>query len=260
MRLQTESINNLKDIEQPLSHSPHLTTQSPNNLKVKRRYETSKNNKIANLPNKPKQQKMTGFGFKYDQKAHDSQKDIFTTNGNTIQTTLKSTQESQRNEYFGDKLTTKPNGNLRIISLNINGLDLGKGEHSLLQLCPNLQDKGVDLLCLTETNVNWQRHHLVQRFSTTLKTASPKQKISLCTSNSSLPWNSNYKPGGTTIIALGNISSTIITKGEDPHGLGRWTTVTLLGKHNKRTSVFNMYRPGDISIEQTGPSTVIKQQ
>ena len=67
--------------------------------------------------------------------------------------------------------------------------------------------------------------------------------------NSSLSWNSNYKPGGTAIIALGNISSAIITKGEDPHGLGKWTTVALLGKHNKRTSVFNMCRPGDISIE-----------
>ena len=104
MRLQTESINNLKDTEQPLPHSPHNTTQSPNKLKVKRRYETSKNNKKANLPNKPKQQKMTGFGFKCDQKAHDPQKDIFTSNGNTIQATLKSTQESKRNEYFGDKL------------------------------------------------------------------------------------------------------------------------------------------------------------
>ena len=75
---------------------------------------------------------MTGFGFKCDQKVHDHQKDIFTTNGNTIQVTLESLQESQRNEYFGDKITTKPNENLRIISLNISGLDLGKGEHSLL--------------------------------------------------------------------------------------------------------------------------------
>ena len=56
-----------------------------------------------------------------------------------------------------------------------------------------------------------------------------------------------------------NISSATITKGEDPHGLGRWTTVTLLGNHNERTSLFNMYRQGDTSIEQTGLSTVIKQ-
>ena len=83
---------------------------------------------------------------------------------------------SQENEYFGDKVTTKPKENLRIISLNINGLDLGNGEHSLLQLCLNLQDKDVDLLCLTETKVNCQRYHLVQRFSATLNKVWPKQK------------------------------------------------------------------------------------
>ena len=203
---------------------------------------------------------MTGFGHKCAQNVHDHQKDIFTTNGNTIQATLESLQESQRNEYFGDKLTTKTNENLRITSLNINGLDFGKGEHSLLQLCLNLQDKCVNLLCSTEINVNWQRHNLVQRFSATLKKAWPKKNISLCTSDSTLPWNSNYKPGGTAIIALGNISSAIISKGEDPHGLGRWTTVTLLGKYNTRISVFNMYQSGDTSIENSGPITVIKQQ
>ena len=40
----------------------------------------------------------------------------------------------------------------------------------------------------------------------------------------------------------------------------RWTTVTVLEKHNKRTSVFNMYRPGDTSIKMFDPLTVIKQQ
>ena len=202
---------------------------------------------------------MTGFGFKCAQKVYDHQKNVFTTNGNTLQTTLDILQESQRNEHFSDKLTTKPNENLRIISLNINWLDLGKGEQSLFQLCINLQDKGVALVCLTETNINWRWHHLVQSFSATLKKALPKQKNSICTSDSPIPWNSNYKPGGTAIIVLGNISSAIMAKGEGPHGLGRWITVTLLEKYNTRTSVFNMYQPGDTSIENSGPITVIKQ-
>ena len=109
------------------------------------------------LPTKPTQKKMTGFGLKCAKNIHTHQKDIFTINENTIQPTLERLQESQKNEYFGDRLTTKPNENLRILSLNINGLGLGKGKHSLLQVCLNLQDKGVDLLCLTETNVNWKR-------------------------------------------------------------------------------------------------------
>ena len=92
------------------------------------------------------------------------------------------------------------------------------------------------------------------------KESMDQPKTSIYTSDSSISWNNNYKPDGTAIIVLGKISSAIITKGEDPHGLGRWTTVTLLGKQNFRTSVFNMYRPGDTSIENSGPNTVIKQQ
>ena len=114
---------------------------------------------------------MNVFGFKSGSKINDYQEDNFTIIETTIQPILESLQKSQRNDYFGDKLSTKPIENLRIIYLNINGLDLGKGEHFLLQLCSNLQDKGADLLCLTETKTNWHRQYLVQKFSATLKTA-----------------------------------------------------------------------------------------
>ena len=77
---------------------------------------------------------MNVFGFKSVTKNNDHQKNIFKTNETTIQPTLESLKESQRNEYFGDKLTTKPKENLRIISLNINELDLENDEHSLIQL------------------------------------------------------------------------------------------------------------------------------
>ena len=70
MGSQIESINSLNDTKQPLHNSSHNTTQSPNKLKGKRRNETSTKNIKTNLPNKPKQQKMTGFGFKCDQKVH----------------------------------------------------------------------------------------------------------------------------------------------------------------------------------------------
>ena len=118
---------------------------------------------------------MNVFGFKSGSKINDYQEDNFTIIETTIQPILESLQKSQRNDYFGDKLSTKPIEHLRIISLNINGLDLGKGEHSILQLCSNLQDKGADFLCLTETNTNWYRQYLVQIVSATLKFAWPKQ-------------------------------------------------------------------------------------
>ena len=201
--IQTESNDSPNETAQPSQLSSLNINQSSNQTKGLRRVGSQKKQTTKDLPNKPKQSKMTGFGFKCARKNPTHQNDIPIITNRTIQPTLESLQKSQTNEYFGDRLTTKPNENLRILSLNINGLDLGKGEHSLLQLCLNLQDKGVDLLCLTETNVNWKRQHLVQRFSSTLKKAWINQKISICTSDSSLSWNSNYKPGGTAIIALG---------------------------------------------------------
>ena len=73
--------------------------------------------------------------------------------------------------------------------------------------------------------------------------------MSICTSNLGISWNSNYKPGGTAIIVLQNIASAIINKRADAHGLVRQTTISILGKNNKITSVFNMYRPENTSIE-----------
>ena len=175
---------------------------------------------------------MNVFGFKSASKINDYQKNISTPIETTIQPTLESLQKSQINDYFGDKLSTKLIENLRIINLSINGLDLGKGKHSLLQLCSNLQDKGSDLICLTETNTNWHGQCFVQTFLHSKKCMVQKNNA-LCISDSSLPWNNNYKPGATAIIALGNISSAIITKGEDTHGLGRWTTVTMLKNTTK---------------------------
>ena len=62
------------------------------------------------------------------------------------------------------------------------------------------------------------------------------------------------------MISLNKITSATINKGEDPSGLGRWTFMTLLGKHNSRTTIFNMYRPCDSLIDSVGGVTVIKQQ
>ena len=49
---------------QPPHHSFPTTIKSPNRIKEKRRYELPNKKPKTNIPNKPKQQKITGFGFK----------------------------------------------------------------------------------------------------------------------------------------------------------------------------------------------------
>ena len=62
------------------------------------------------------------------------------------------------------------------------------------------------------------------------------------------------------MISLHKITSATINKGEDSSGLGRWTFMTILGKNNNITTIFNMYRPCDSPIDSVGGETVIKQQ
>ena len=71
------------------------------------------------------------------------------------QTYLTPTKELKENKPKGDITITNYEDYIIIFYININGLDLSKKGHSWLQLCLSLEEKGVDAICQTETNVNW---------------------------------------------------------------------------------------------------------
>ena len=93
-----------------------------------------------------------------------------------------------------------------------------------------------------------------------LKKVWTNNKITYSTSETTTAWKSNCKPGGTETISVNNLSSSIIAKSEEPAGMGRWSTLTVLGKDNKRTIIITMYRPCKVKIAKAGITTVIKQQ
>ena len=68
------------------------------------------------------------------------------------------------NEFKGDRLTTLNLNHIRIVYINIIGLDIGIGDHFLLKLCQTLQEKGVDIVYITETNVYWEISHIYHHF------------------------------------------------------------------------------------------------
>ena len=62
------------------------------------------------------------------------------------------------------------------------------------------------------------------------------------------------------MIALASVSSNIIQKFQDHYKLQRWTYITVMGKENKKTIIFTVYRPDKKYIESVSHTTVIKQQ
>ena len=163
------------------------------------------------------------------------------------------------NSHKEDRLTKLEPNHTRLFYININGIDNGNGDHYLLQLCQHLQEVGVDIISLTETNVHWKRPHLTSNFRKILQDTWLEDRICTCTSESNISWNSNYKPGGTAMISLNKITSATINKGEDSSGLGRWTFMTVLEKDNSRTTIFNMYRSCNSPLDTVWGATVIKQ-
>ena len=71
---------------------------------------------------------------------------------------------------------------IRIFYLNINGIHFKKEGHSLVQLCLNLKERGVDIISLTETNINLKINHIITRFEIVLKKFWSNNKITYSTS------------------------------------------------------------------------------
>lgn len=94
-----------------------------------------------------------------------------------MQPSIKQIEPFDTNEFKGDKLTLLDPNHVRIFYMNINCLKLGQWGQSLLQLCLTLKEKGVDIVCLTETNVYWSRAYVYHKFRQTLKDTWPNIKL-----------------------------------------------------------------------------------
>ena len=157
-----------------------------NNIKVKRKFKINIkiNNTKLQKDKKTKQKTLESHGFQIKSLLNVKIKRIEGINKSYCQTYLPPNHELKDNEPKGNIMITNYEDYIRIfyINININGLNLSKDGYLWLQLCLSLKEKGVDDICLTETNVNWQRQHLYNLFKKTLSDTWPKDKITTCTS------------------------------------------------------------------------------
>ena len=82
----------------------------------------------------------------------------------TMQPSIQDIETFDTNEFKDDKLILLDPNHIRIFYMNINGLKLGQGGHSLLQLCLTLKEKRVEIVRLIETNAHWARAHVYHKF------------------------------------------------------------------------------------------------
>ena len=157
-----------------ISNTSRINAYTQNN-KTKRRLtfdRTITPKRKISTPTKPhvftaKKDSLTAFGFRAKvttRSNHIHQPPLHS----TLQPPIQHIEPFDTNEFKGDKMTRIDPNHITIFYMNINGLKLGQGGLSLLQLCLTLKEKGVDIACLTETNVHWARAHVYHKFRKTL--------------------------------------------------------------------------------------------
>jgi hypothetical protein len=144
---------------------------------------------------------------------------------------------------------------LRIILQNPNGIQPHISYSDFLFGLHMCESVGAGILCLAETNLNWEPKQLAAAKKCFRKTWShsciqPSQGAEL--------FDSSYQPGGTLTAVVVCWTSRVEEKGGDPYGLGRWSFIALRGATNSKIFIVTAYRVCD--NKESGPKTAYRQQ
>jgi hypothetical protein len=71
---------------------------------------------------------------------------------------------------------------------------------------------------------------------------------------------SSYQPGGTATMICDNWTSRVLGRGEDPHGLGRWSYMILRGKGTTKVAIITAYNVSQKYHLEHSERTAYKQQ
>lgn len=175
-------------------------------------------------------------------------------------------QERQRNDenrlsgIYGDHLKQKRKGMIRILFQNPQGigsidsnnsrqtLKINKLKHTLLK-------HDVDIVGLSEINKDWRM--VPHKESMWACTEGWFEHRRLTTSINELnPPTSPTQFGGTLLMAMNRIAFSIAAAEKDFRKLGRWTSILLKGKNQRRCRIICAYCP----CRSTGPSSTYALQ
>jgi hypothetical protein len=148
---------------------------------------------------------------------------------------------------------------LRIVLQNPNGiklnpLDFGDFAFSM-KVCHTM---GAGIICLSESNVNWNLTYLQNKVSNTVRNI--WETSALQHSQHPEPYLHQSQRGGTLQIITDRWVSRIQSKGMDPYGLGRWSYMILQGKGDRSVAIITAYRSCKSTFDSAGDTTSYMQQ
>ncbi len=146
----------------------------------------------------------------------------------------------------------------RVFLQNPNGISPSSTNYSLLQDLHTSKKYGAAVISLPETILIWEAEGTIGHLHRMLRQTWQHSSISY--SRAKEEFISSYQPGGTATMICDNWTSRVLGRGEDPHGLGRWSYMILRGKGTTKVAVITAYNVSQKYHLEHGERTAYKQQ
>ena len=164
----------------------------------------------------------------------------------TVNETSKIRKNKKTNSIaktFGDHLTEKDEGSIRIVSQNVNCIGTNQQCNQKEERAKNwLIQNNVDITGWQETGVAFHMLPRSKRLSNRMQDIR-WNKIRVSSTNNKHESNSTFQYGGTSVMAFDEAAHRIKATGADLTGLGRWSWILFEGKSRHLTRIISAYVP-----------------
>jgi negative regulator of replication initiation len=165
----------------------------------------------------------------------------------------------KQNSFWGHSSTIPHDKLFRAYFINIHGIKSRQDFEDAAELLHNAAGNKIQITGFAETNVPWHDKRVVKKIRTHMRRVWTASKLA----TSAAPMTGGekfYQPGGTAMILNGDWTGRVIDCTEDASNMGRWSTMRLQGKEDKKLAFICAYRVCDQDIRSTGSNTVFTQQ
>jgi hypothetical protein len=142
-------------------------------------------------------------------------------------------------QFFGDTIQLpKPDTIFRVATKNINHLSVNKIDDQITLMCVDQQRLEIDIQGIIEYKVDTGKYHVRQAFHAATRQVFDHAIVEL--GSSAYTSFTDYKPGGTAIIAQGNVIGRIHL--HDSYKYGHWSYVSTQGSQGIHTIFITAYQ------------------
>jgi exonuclease III len=148
------------------------------------------------------------------------------------------TVNARENVHWGDELQEKATDTIRILAANVNGFSLDRMGGQYDNYCRVLRAAQADIACGQEHNLDTTKSAVRSILHSTTQQHWQRNQITFA--STPLKFENLYKPGGTFILSVGNITSRLSGRFQDKWG--RWTSQTFRGRAGRSLTVISAYQ------------------